>query len=117
LPEPADGAPCSGMVGDQHDYSVCRELLHFNSTTGRIFDNRTTSAFFNYKHSKTGHTHQVWMDDPETLLLKYDLANNFQLRGIGSWNADSLDYSVNASSDVQRDTHDMWNAMHRFEII
>jgi Di-N-acetylchitobiase len=116
LPTPADGAPCSGMVGEQHPYSVCRELLRVNSTTGRRFDNSTDSAFFNYKHLKNGHTHQVWMDDPETLLAKYDLANSFQLRGIGMWHADSLDYSANASAEVQQDTLDMWNAMHRFKM-
>ena len=104
------------MVGDQHHYSLCRELLRVNSTTGRLFDNRTKSVFFNYAEWRNGRVHQVWMDDPETLLYKYDLANHFQLRGVGMWHADCLNYSVNASSEVQQDTRDMWNAMQRFKM-
>ena len=56
------------------------------------------------------------MDDPETLLMKYDLANQFQLRGVGMWHADCLNYSVNASAEVKQDTHDMWNALRQFQI-
>lgn len=88
--------------------------MRVNSTTGRLLDNQTDSVYFNYKDSKHGHTHQVWMDDQETLLMKYDLANDFQLRGIGMWHADSLNYSANASTEVIQDTRDMWNAMHQF---
>ena len=103
------------MARDQHQYSVCRELLHVNSTTGPLFDNRPASLFFNYKNSKNGHTHLVWMYSPETLSVKYDLANDFQLRGIEMWHTDCSDYSVNASTEVQQDTREMWNAMHRFK--
>lgn len=55
------------------------------------------------------------MDDPELLLIKYDLANSFQLRGVGMRHADSLNYSVNVSAEVQQDTRDMWNTMRRFQ--
>lgn len=95
---------------------MCRELLRVNSTTGRLFDNRTASVFFNYRDSQRGHIHQVWMDDPKTLLMKYDLANNFQLRGVGMWHADCLNYSANASTEVKQDTHDMWNALRQVQI-
>lgn len=101
-------------MGNEFDYSILRALLRGNSTTGRIYDNSSDSAFFNYIHNDHGHLHQVWMDDQETLLLKYDLANNFNLRGVGMWHADALDYSANASSIVQQDTREMWDAMHRF---
>ena len=56
---------------------------------------------------------QAWMDDPETLMMRYDLANSFNLRGIGMWEADSVDYSANASSEVKQDTREMWEAMGR----
>lgn len=94
-------------MGNQCDFKDCWELLRLNSTTGRMFNNRTGSAFFNC-------IHQVWMDDPETLMIKYDLANSFYLRGIGMWEADSVDCSVNTSSEVKQDTRDMWEAMRRF---
>ncbi len=87
-----------------------------NSTTGRLIDNQTGGIFFNYLNKQDGYIHQVWMDDPETLLIKYDLANNRHLFGIGMWNVDGLDYSANATKDIQQDTRDMWNAMERFHL-
>jgi hypothetical protein len=51
------------------------------------------------------------MDDPETLSIKYNLANNRQLLGIGMWNVDCLEYSIN---ETIQDTKDMWNAMKIF---
>ena len=101
-------------MGNEYHYDILRVVLHHNSTTGRVYDNRTDSVFFNYIHNDHGHLHQVWMDDQETLALKYDLANSFNLRGVGMWNADALNYSVNASSEVQEDTREMWKAMRRF---
>ena len=102
------------MTGEQHHYSICRELLRVNATTAPIFDNRTGAVYFNYNKDGHGRVHQVWMDDPQSLLIKYDLANNFHLRGVGMWHADCLDYSANASSQVQQETRDMWNALRRF---
>jgi len=45
---PFRGAPCSDAAGTQYDYKYCRELLRFNSTTGRQIDKRTGGIFFNY---------------------------------------------------------------------
>ncbi|CAF1246887.1 unnamed protein product [Rotaria sordida] len=114
---PFRGAPCSDAAGVQQDYRYCRQLLRLNSTTGRLIDNRTGEVFFNYINKQDGYIHQVWMDDPETLLIKYDLANDRQLFGIGMWNVDCLDYSANATKEAQQDTIDMWNAMKRFHIV
>jgi hypothetical protein len=55
------------------------------------------------------------MDDPESLLIKYELANDRHLLGIGMWNVDCLDYSTNATQEVQQDTKNMWRAMERFK--
>ena len=61
--------------------------------------------------------HQIWMDDPETLSIKYSLANDRRLLGIGMWNVDCLDYSSNATKETQQDTRHMWNAMKRFHFV
>lgn len=85
-----------------------------NSTTGRLIDNRTGGVFFIYVDQQDQHIHQVWMDDPQTLVIKYGLANDRQLMGIGMWNVDCLDYSPNATEEAKQDTKDMWNAMKIF---
>jgi hypothetical protein len=55
------------------------------------------------------------MDDPQSLVIKYELANDRHLFGIGMWNVDCLDYSANATKEAQQDTRNMWNAMERFK--
>jgi di-N-acetylchitobiase len=54
----------------------------------------------------------VWYDDPASLALKYQVAADHGLKGIGFWNLDCLDYS---SKDklVQQQTRDMWDAVGR----
>ncbi|CAF1210743.1 unnamed protein product [Adineta ricciae] len=113
---PFRGSPCSDAAGTQHDYQYCRQLLRLNATTTRMIDNRTGGVFFNYFNQGDGKTHQIWMDDPETLMIKYDLATDRRLLGIGMWHADALDYSPNATKEARQDTIDMWNAMERFHV-
>jgi di-N-acetylchitobiase len=55
------------------------------------------------------------MDDPESLSIKYQLANDRHLLGIGMWNVDCLDYSANATQEAQQDTKNMWRAMEVFK--
>ncbi|CAF3315015.1 unnamed protein product [Rotaria socialis] len=114
---PFRGAPCSDAAGVQRDYQYCRVLLRMNSTSGRLIDNRTGAVFFNYVNQQDTYVHQVWMDDPETLTIKYNLANDRRLLGIGMWNVDCLDYASSASKEAQQDTTDMWNAMKIFHSV
>lgn len=90
-------------------------MLRVNSTTGRLIDKRTGGIYFNYVNNKDGSTHQIWMDDPESLSIKYELANDRHLLGIGMWHVDCLDYSANATQQAQQDTKNMWKAMEVFK--
>ena len=54
------------------------------------------------------------MDDPESLTIKYTLARDRNLFGIGMWNVDCLEYSANATEEAQQDTKDMWHAIKLF---
>ena len=51
---------------------------------------------------------QVWYDDPHSLELRYRLAAELGLRGVGLWNLDLLDYSETASLAAQQQTREMW---------
>jgi hypothetical protein len=55
---------------------------------------------------------QVWYDDPASLALKYQVAADYGLKGIGFWNLDCLDYS-SADKLVQQQTREMWAAVGR----
>lgn len=53
---------------------------------------------------------QVWYDDPSSLALKYHIAAEHGLMGIGFWNLDCLDYD-SKDSLVQHQTAEMWQAV------
>lgn len=57
---------------------------------------------------------QVWYDDPRSLELRYRLAAELGLRGVGLWNLDLLDYSETASLAAQQQTREMWAALKVF---
>ncbi|XP_033624112.1 di-N-acetylchitobiase-like [Asterias rubens] len=90
-------------------YKRITQLLK-NSTTGRIFNETYGSPFFN--HLVSGHIHQLWYDDPESLTLRYNNAKSFQLRGVSMWQADCLDYSDDPEAKAL--TKAMWDAIKTF---
>ena len=53
--------------------------------------------------------HQVWYDDPQSLRLKYKFADHMNMRGVGMWEADSLDYTDTPEGKQER--ADMWGAL------
>ena len=53
--------------------------------------------------------HQIWYDDIESLSFKYYVAYWAGLRGVGMWEADSLDYSD--SPQKRALVRNMWRAL------
>ena len=57
----------------------------------------------------TGDLYQVWYDDPQSLRIKYKLADDMSLRGVGMWEADTLNYTDTPEGRQERT--DMWGAL------
>ena len=57
-----------------------------------------------------GTTHQVWYDDPHSLTLKYEKAIDLDLRGVGMWHAECVDYA-SAEPDEIKAVKQMWDAL------
>lgn len=53
------------------------------NNTSISFDETAQSPYFNY--TQNGRTHEVWFEDVRSLLAKYELVEEFGLRGIGCW--------------------------------
>ncbi|XP_069795478.1 di-N-acetylchitobiase-like [Narcine bancroftii] len=106
---PFRGAPCSDAVGKQIPY---KEIMqHVNqSITGRIWDVDQKSPYYIYQLNNT--YHEVWYDDPQSIFMKTLISKKFNLRGVGVWNANLLDYSKGASTE--KPTEEMWNALWPF---
>ncbi|KAH3719389.1 di-N-acetylchitobiase-like [Dreissena polymorpha] len=106
-PVPFRGVYCSDAAGSQINYYSTIRLLP-TSTTGRIFDQETQSPYFNYVNQ--GVTHQIRYDDPESLGIKYTYAVDQDLRGVGMWNSECVDYISQDARDIQA-VREMWGAL------
>ena len=51
----------------------------------------------------------MWYDNPDSLKLKYSLADELALGGVGMWEADAVDY--NKSSSTWAVAQRMWEAI------
>ncbi|CAH0479485.1 unnamed protein product [Peronospora belbahrii] len=94
-PVPFFGAPCSDAAGRQVDYGDIQQMVKSNGLVEQ-WDPLTQTPFVWF--SPEGQRSQIWFDNPRSLTAKYALVRELGLRGVGMWNADTLDYfSVNAS--------------------
>ena len=103
---PFQGAPCSDAAGTEIAFVDAVRLLNASST-GRRWNATFDSAWFNHVDARSNRTAQTWMDDLESLRLKYAFAAELGMRGVGMWTADFLDYSA----PIPQQTKDMWAAL------
>lgn len=61
-----------------------------------------------------GRTLQVRYDDPESLAGKVTFARDQDLRGVGVWNTEALDYTSTHSRDLV-DRRLMWNTLPSYK--
>ena len=78
----------------------------FGTTPMRI-DNATQSAVFNFQNTTSGEVSQVWMENPATLLYKYELLSRLQVHGVAFWTAEGA--GVGNRTDAS-----MWAGLHSF---
>ncbi|XP_069694468.1 di-N-acetylchitobiase-like [Periplaneta americana] len=105
---PFRGANCSDAAGRQIRYSTIVEQMLPNATGGRQWDYQEKSPYFYMMDQATGKMHQIWYDDPESLRTKFELVEQYGLRGAGMWSAEQVDYSNTTEGQTQR--NEMWGA-------
>ncbi|XP_062621506.1 di-N-acetylchitobiase-like [Saccostrea cucullata] len=101
---PFRGINCSDAAGSEINYSYIMSSLLPKSSTGRIWDKKTLSPYFNFVNNTV--TYQIWYDDPESLVLKYNISTYHGLRGVGMWNADAVDFQIDPEGAKK-----MWDAL------
>ena len=82
-----------------------------SSTTGRLWDEDSASPYFSFA-TGDGDVVQVRYDDPDSLRLKFSMAAELGLRGVGVWHLDALPSGPDAAS--QRQKVAMWRAFAAF---
>jgi len=113
-PVPFRGAPCSDAAGTEIGLTrILTELapLSIEGNATISFDDRSMTPYFTYKKieqtpdnngiAAPALYHQVWFDCPRSLALKYKLAKDMGLGGVGFWNVDELAYHDDDDDDDQ----------------
>jgi hypothetical protein len=104
----------------EYDYSM-QLFDSAESATEMVFDHETATYHFDYTCTAdtpppAGQTkvcspgrHQVWLDTPASLSVKYSKARELGLRGVFLWTADKVNYSA-----PDHQAQGMWDALKSF---
>jgi hypothetical protein len=122
---PFRGVPCSDAAGGEMAYVSLQKLLVENrTTTGRLWENSTQSAWFNWVEEEVDpkgggkrsmRLHQMWYDDPVSCALKYRAAAALGIGGVGPYEFSDLDYGPNATTEARQQTAAMWATLAEFK--
>ncbi|KAF5828765.1 glycoside hydrolase superfamily [Dunaliella salina] len=82
------GAPCSDLVGAQRPIAELLQVMDSHGVGNVKWDSLQQAPYFNY--AKDGKMHQVWFSNPESLALRYEMAAELGLKGVGAWNLEHL---------------------------
>lgn len=97
------GGRCSYKNTTPHSYASIVYFLRDNPSIQPVWDPAAQSHHFDYKDA-AGKYHQVWYPDLKSLRLRYPLAGQHGLRGLGVWDLDTLDYSdTKMAADMRRE--------------
>jgi len=112
---PFRGVDCSDAAGVQVPYSVIQaRLIAGKTTTGRLWDSYMETPFYNYVSEEDGSVHQVHYDDAESLRLKYGVARELGLRGVGPYTFDDLPGGGEGGREGEAAARGMWEALRYF---
>jgi di-N-acetylchitobiase len=118
---PFRGVNCSDAAGRERPYAaIMAQIGQGNMSSPLRWDDSTQSPFFNYIGAD-GTVHQQWFDSPESLGLKYALASERRLKGVGFYATPMLDPFGNATRPPNSlgaaQTAAMWASVrHNFAI-
>lgn len=113
---PFRGVNCTDAAGHERPYAdIMAQLGQQNHSSPLRWDTSTQSPYFNYI-AADGHTvHQQWYDSPDSLGMKYRLAADKGLQGVGFYATPMLDPFGNATSPPNprgpAEAAEMWTAV------
>lgn len=99
---PFRGSDCSDAAGKEFAFGDVQDMLK-TSLAGRRWDENSLTPYFDAV--KQDGPVRVYYDDAVSLGLKYTLAQQLGLGGVGMWTANFLDYSNSTQ------IHQMWSAL------
>ncbi|XP_062919535.1 di-N-acetylchitobiase-like [Mobula hypostoma] len=102
----SQSVPCSYTAARRIPYKLVMQSLP-RSLTGRFWDDDWKAPYFVYLVGNT--YHEVWYDDPESISMRVSIVLKLNLRGVGVWTANDINYTGDARTRMQ--AAEMWNAV------
>ncbi|GAB5575215.1 di-N-acetylchitobiase isoform X1 [Prionailurus iriomotensis] len=90
--------------------AILSDLIYLLGETVLVLEAVDAEEDFKGWKDSSGHLHQVWYDNPQSISLKAAYIQKHGLRGIGMWHANCLDYSGDAVAKQQ--TEEMWKVLN-----
>jgi len=104
---PWRGVQCTDANAPEYSYSDIITKFLPKSTTGILWDQASSSPYFDYTDDQAN-KHQMWFDNAKSNNLKVQWAKLANLRGVGVFTVDLIDYN----NETQKD--EMWGALNSF---
>ena len=110
---PFRGVNCSDAAGRERTFADIQNVRANDPTASDVrVDESTETPFFHYVDTKSSKVHQVWYDDEKSSSLKYNVALDLGIRGVGPFTYSDLDYSNDRAS---KQAFAMWNALATYK--
>ena len=94
-------------------FSQIMDLIDHNDNITEIrWDDNQGSPYFNLKNASEAQVYQFWFDNAKSSQLKYEIAKQYGVRGLGPFTFSDLYYTFSAE-ETQR-AKEMWSAFDVF---
>jgi len=123
---PFRGVNCSDAAGSEIAFMHIMDLFDRNIcppnmgsvckvTTGLRWDASTSSPYFNFV-TEDGQLHQLWFDNAESSVLKYELGRTLGVRGVGPFGWEMVDATgaITGNPKAPAEAKSMWQALLAF---
>jgi len=109
---PWRGTNCSDAVGNEVNYGKIMKIVNSGSILTDPLKDDSGGVFFNYRCSPSSSSIcQMWFDNPWSLSVKYSIAKDLGIRGVGPYRFDQ----VGVDSQLERSQADaMFKALMTF---
>lgn len=105
--KPFRGVNCSDAIGLQRSYSdIVTNYLPIGSN---YYDDHSKEYSITYLNKVTNQTHLIWYDTSYSYNMKYQTVQMLNLRGIGIWNLNHLNYSR------PQDVKELWSTIPKYD--
>jgi len=115
---PYQGVNCSDTAGKEDSfYNIMKMVDSGAPLNGVHWDTNTQTPYFNFLGTDSQTVYQMWFDNATSLALKYNIAKEFGLRGVGPFTYADVDNTGSKSGNPKAPAEalEMWAALRAYK--